>query len=177
MIKKNEIQLKEKESNISQINNQLYLKNQILEEQQISLNLINEKYISQLSKLDNKEYCISCYQEEICNNHLEIEYLKKYTLIKKFFTPLSYLYLILKSNPKEISLNYKLYKALKNSKCFDIGFYLNNNKDLLGSKWCKYFSPELHYVCNGFSEERTFNKKYFNRKSKEELLDYIINCQ
>lgn len=177
LIKKNEIQLKEKESNISQINNQLYLKNQILEEQQISLNLINEKYISQLSKLDNKEYCISCYQEEICNNHLEIEYLKKYTLIKKFFTPLSYLYLILKSNPKEISLNYKLYKALKNSKCFDIGFYLNNNKDLLGSKWCKYFSPELHYVCNGFSEERTFNKKYFNRKSKEELLDYIINCQ
>lgn len=177
LIKKNEIQLKEKEFNISQINNQISLKDQILEEQQISLKLINEKYISQLSKLDNKEYCISCYQEEICNNHLEIEYLKKYTLIKKFFAPIAYLYLILKSNPKEISLNYKLYKALKNSKCFDIGFYLNNNKDLLGSKWCKYFSPELHYVCKGFSEERTFNKKYFNRNSKEELLNYIINCQ
>ena len=65
---------------------------------------------------------------------------------------------------------------MKESKCFDIGYYLANNKDIQESNWCRYFSPELHYVCNGFGEKRKFNKKYFNRNSKKELLDYIINC-
>ena len=69
-----------------------------------------------------------------------------------------------------------MYKSLKNSKCFDIGFYLNNNPDLIESKWCKFFSPELHYVCKGFDEGRLFNKKYFNRNSKKELLKYILTC-
>lgn len=129
-----------------------------------------------LSKLDNKEYCINCYKDEISNNHLEIKYLKKNTLTKKILSPIAYLYLILKSNSREISLNIKLYQALKNSMCFDIGFYLNKNKDLIDSKWCKYFSPELHYVCNGFKEDRKFNKKYFNRNSKRELLNYLLTC-
>ena len=140
------------------------------------MDLMKYQYSTQLSKLDTKEYCISCYKEEINNNHLEIEYLRKDTVTRKIISPLSYVYLIFKSKPKEISLNIRLYKALKNSKCFDIGFYLNNNVDLINSKWCKFFSPELHYVCNGFYEQRKFNKKYFNRTSKEELLDYIINC-
>lgn len=160
----------------SQLLNQLNLANNEININIDKLNSIEKRYIKQLSKLDNKQYCISCYQDEINNNHLEIDYLKKENLIKKLCSPLAYVYLIFKSSPSELYLNYKLYKALKNSKCFDIGFYLNNNKDILGSKWCKYFSPELHYVCNGFSEERAFNKKYFNRNSKKELLDYVINC-
>ena len=65
---------------------------------------------------------------------------------------------------------------LSENKLNKSSFYLNNNKDIQNSKWCKYFSPELHYVCNGFRENRKFNKKYFNRNSKEELLDYILNC-
>ena len=142
----------------------------------MQLEWIKHKYTIQSSNLDTKEYCISCYKDEISNNHLEIDYLKKGTFVRKIFSPLAYVYLIFKSKPKEISLNFKLYKSLKNSKCFDIGFYLNNYADLRDSKWCKYFSPELHYVCNGFNEKRKFNKKYFNRNSKEELLDYIINC-
>ena len=92
------------------------------------------------------------------------------------FSPKTVFYLIFKSKPKEISLNIKLYQVLKNSKCFDIGFYLNKNKDLINSKWYKYFSPELHYICNGFNENRKFNKKYFNRNSKKELLDYLLKC-
>ena len=108
---------------------------------------------------------------------MEIQYFKNESFTKKILSPLSYIYLVFKSNPKEVSINYKLYKAIKNSKCFDIGFYLNNNKDIQDSNWCKYFSPELHYVCKGFNEERKFNKKYFNRNSKEELLDYIYKCE
>lgn len=165
--------------NIEEINSKdeyILIKEKELDDSKRVLNLIKKQYDAKLSKLDTKEYCISCYEDEIINNNLEIQYLKKDTLTRKIFSPLAYLYLILKSDTKELSLNFKLYKAMKNSKCFDIGFYLANNKDILESKWCKYFSPELHYVCNGFDENRKFNKKYFNRNSKKELLDYIINC-
>ena len=165
--------------NIEEINYKedcILIKEKELEDNEKTLNLIKKQYVTKLSELDTKEYCISCYEDEIINNNLEIQYLKKDTLTRKIFSPLAYLYLILKSDTKDLSLNFKLYKAMKNSKCFDIGFYLANNKDIRESKWCKYFSPELHYVCNGFDENRKFNKKYFNRNSKKELLDYIINC-
>ncbi len=176
-------QIKSLKSNICQkekieeeLANQLQISNDTIKNKQNELNLIKHQYTYQLSKLDNKEYCISCYKEEINNNHLEIQYLKKTPVVKKLLNPLAYLYLLFKSKPSEIFLNFKLYKALKNSKCFDIGYYLNNNKDVMDSVWCKYFSPELHYICKGFDEKREFNKKYFNRNSKKELLNYIILC-
>ena len=141
------------------------------------LNNIKKSNTHQTKQLNSKEYCISCYKEEISNNKIEIDYFKNQTLIKKILSPFSYLYLIAKSNPRELSLNFKLYKSLKNSKCFDIGYYLKNNEDIQKSKWIKYFSPELHYICNGFKEKREFNKKYFNRNSKKELLDYLLTCE
>lgn len=176
-INDNVVQLNNQNENIILKDNQIKINELRLTETLDELNSIKRQYINQLSKLDNKNYCISCYKEEIDNNHVEIEYLKNDTLTKKLLSPFAYVYLIFKSKPGELSLNFKLYKAIKNSKCFDIGFYLNNNKDIQESKWCRYFSPELHYVCNGFNEERTFNKKYFNRNSKKELLDYILNCK
>ena len=129
------------------------------------------------SQITTKEYCINCLKEEISNNKVTINYLKKESMIKRLLTPLSYLYLLIKSKPEEFSINLKLYKALKNSECFDIGYYLNKNKDIQKGKWVKYFSPELHYVCNGFDENRVFNKKYFNRNSKKELLNYLLTCE
>ncbi|WP_405269120.1 hypothetical protein [Methanobrevibacter sp.] len=141
------------------------------------LNTIKRSHTHQINKLDTKEYCITCFKEEITNNHLEIDYLKNKSLIRKILSPFSYIYLIFKSKPKELPINIKLYKALNNSKCFDIGYYLNNNTDVQKGKWIKYFSPELHYVCKGFDENRKFNKKYFNRHSKEELLDYLLTCE
>ena len=92
-------------------------------------------------------------------------------------SPLSYLILLFKFKPNELSLNIKLYKVLKNSNCFDVGYYLKNNNDILESRWCKYFSPELHYLCYGFYENRKFNKKYFNMDSKESLLEYLSKCE
>ena len=159
-IKKKNIQLKD------------YIKD--IEHQKNLLKKIEDKYHNQLSDLDSKEYCIHCYKEQIQENNFEIDYIKKNSLLKKIINPFSYLYLLFKSNPNEISLNFKLYRLLKRNKCFNIGFYLNNNKDIIESGWCKYFSPELHYVCNGFNEKRKFNKKYFNIGSKKELLDYLL---
>ena len=175
-IKKNIEQLNYKDKYIFDKDNEILIKEEELKDKEKMLDLMKQRHINQLSSLDNKEYCISCYKEEISNVRSEVQYLKKDTLIRKFFSPFAYLYLIVKSNPEELSLNLKLYKALKNSHCFDIGFYLNNNKDLFESKWCKFFSPELHYICKGFGEKRVFNKKYFNTNSKKELLDYVLNC-
>ena len=179
--KNNQLKIKQEEldsknESIEQKNNQLKIKQEELDSKETKLNTLQRNYTKQLSIIDSDEYCISSYKDEISNNQLEIEYHKKNTLTKMILSPFAYLYLIFKSKPNELSLNLKLYRAIKNSKCFDIGFYLNNNEDIQNSKWCKYFSPELHYVCNGFRENRKFNKKYFNRNSKEELLDYILNC-
>lgn len=148
-----------------------------LDEKDTKINTLKQKSILQTSKIERKEYCITCFKEELSNKQLEINYLKNDSLTKKILNPFSYLYLLLKSQPKEVRINLKLYKSLKNSSCFDIGFYLNNDKNLIESKWYKYFSPELHYVCNGFNENRTFNKKYFNRKSKKELLNYLLTFE
>ena len=167
---------KEHENQLLEANSKIDNQEKIIRQQKNRLEVINQKHTYQLSKMDIDKYCINCFKEEVKNNHAEIDYLKNNTLIKKILSPFSYLYLILKSNPKEVSLNIKLLKALKNSNCFDIGFYLNNNPDIQKSIWCKYFSPELHYVCNGFNEERKFNKKYFNRNSKKDLLNYIKTC-
>ena len=179
--KESELQLTNDElkENINKLNAEnIYLqtKNKQLKQNENKLNSIKQQYVYQSAKIDNKEYCISCFKDEIENNHLEIQYLKNESITKKILSPLAYIYLIFKSHPKEFSLNFKLYKALKNSRCFDIGFYLSNNKDIQNSRWCKYFSPELHYVCKGFNEKRKFNKKYFNRNSKKELIEYIKTC-
>ena len=169
-IKQNKIDFKNTEN---KLNKQIETNNKELTDQ---LNTFKRSYTKNLSELDHEKYCISCLREEITNNQIEIEYLKNNNITKKILSPIGYLYLIIKSKPKEISLNIKLYQTLKNSKCFDIGFYLHNNEDLIKSKWCKYFSPELHYICKGFEEDRTFNKKYFNRNSKKGLLEYLLNC-
>lgn len=136
---------------------------------------LTRKYNAQISKLQSKDYCIFCLKEEIEDKNHEIEYHKKNKIIKKILSPLSYLYLIFKSKPRELKLNFKLLKALKNSKCFDVGYYLNNNY-VKNAFACKYLSPELHYIVKGFDKKYIFNKKFFKRNSKQELLKYINYC-
>lgn len=183
--------LSEIESKMLETNNELKVANRNLENEikkvnnlnsEINstkklLNTVKQENFHQINKLNSKDYCIVCFKEKISDNELEINYLKNQSLIKKFLSPFSYLYLLLKSKPDEYSINFKLYSSLKNSKCFDIGYYLNNNPDIKKSRWIKYFSPELHYVCKGFGEKRKFNKKYFNTHSKEELFEYLIACE
>ena len=172
-----ELKINNQKDIIEQMNYQLSEKNNELKKKDCDLNLIKDKYNSQIFQLDNKNYCINCFKEEISNNHVEIQYLKKNTIIKRFLNPFSYIYLIFSSNFNEISINLKLYNALKNSDCFNVGYYLKNNPDLKNGKWFKYFSPELHYVCKGFNENRRFNRKQFNKSSKTELLKYILKLK
>ena len=172
-IKSNEEKLNDNDLNIRFKDNQLKYKEKELNRTKNVLDSIQRQYNKQLSQLDTEKYCISCYKEEINNNNVEIAYLKRNVFTKKILSPLAYLFIIVKSNPKDWSVNFKLYRALKSSKCFDIGYYLNNNEDILESKWAKYFSPELHYICNGFKEGRRFNKKYYNRNSKKKLLENL----
>lgn len=172
----NEDKLRAMGSDISYKNIQIRIKDAELLDKSNTLNHLKKQASSQMVKLENNEYCISCYKKEIENNNLEIQYLKDTSFSKRFLSLFDYLLIAFKSNPKEIPINFKLYRSLKNSKCFDIGYYLNNNKDIIESRWCKYFSPELHYICKGFDENRKFNKKYFNRNSKKELLEYILKC-
>ncbi len=173
-IKENENKLKNKNEKIEFMENEIKYAKKELNKNQNCLNSIKKQNIKQLSELNKNKYCISCYEEKISNKHLEIKYLKTNFFTKKILLPFIYIYLILKSNPKELFLNYKLYNVLKNSECFDIGFYLNNNIDLQEGKWFEYLPLELHYVCNGFNEKRSFNKKFYNKKTKKELLEYLL---
>lgn len=169
-------QLNEKENQLKHKETQLKISETQLQSKNTRFETLKSKFNNQTAKLKNKEHCINCYEEDIRNSNTEIEYLKKSDKVsKKVLIPAAYLYLIAKSKPSEIGTNIKLYKALKSSECFDIGYYLNKYPDIPKSKWCKYFSPELHYVCNGFNEDRKFNKKYYNKKSRKELLEDIRN--
>ena len=160
-------QLENKES-------QLKISEAQLKTKSLRLDSLKSKYNKQSRTLHNRQHCINCYEEEIDNHNIEIQYLKKSDKVsKKLIIPVAYLYLLVKSKPSEIGTNIKLYKTLKSSEYFDIGYYLNKYPDIPKSKWCKYFSPELHYVCNGFDEDRKFNKKYYNKKSKKELLNEV----
>ena len=136
---------------------------------------MESKLYYQENELNKLKFKIEYASEKLARNELEIKYLKNGKLKRKFFIPMSYIYLIIKSPTKELNINFKLYKLIKNSKNFDIGYYLYNNKDILEGNWSKYFSPELHYICNGFNEGRDLNEKHPNINSKKELLEYIKN--
>lgn len=168
-LKKDLVELHTKKEELNEMNLEL-------NEMNLKLNYLKNQSNSQLSRLDKNKYHISCLKEQINDKNTEIQYLKRKSFTKILFSPLSYAYLLFKSKPREIKLNFKLLNALKNSNCFDIGYYLSNNKEVKSSALCKYFSPEVHYVLNGFDEGYKFNKKYFDRSSKKELLNYLYNC-
>ena len=172
-IENNKIELANMDKQLK--NKELEFKNKY-DELQDNLNALKSYYQVRVGKLSDKEYCINCYKEEIQNNKIEIEYIKKSDkLTKKILSPLAYGYILFKSKPNEIGTNIKLYKSIKNSKYFDIGYYLNKYPDVAKGNWCKYFSPELHYVCKGFDENRQFNKNYYKTMNKKELIEKINN--
>ena len=167
----------EMQNNLVEKDNQIEIYRKKYDELNSRLNLVKYEYHRQFFKLDRDNYCTNSFKEIIQNNFLEIQYIKTNYLIKKLLLPINYLYLIFKSNRKEVFLNLKIYQALKNSDYFDIGYYLSNNGDIQRSKWYKYFSLELHYVCKGFHEKRKFNKNNWNFTSKKELFDYILKMK
>ena len=112
--------------------------------------------------------------QKISNKDVEISYLKKGAFLRMILSPLAYLILVFKSGSKNILINMKLYRKLKNSEYFDVGYYLNEYPEMSTNKWCKYFSPELHFVCFGLGEGRRCSK-IFENKSAENLLNEFLN--
>lgn len=155
--------------------NKLIERINIYKETEQNLKAYKQNYSKMIRESTDNKFFINCYKQELNNKQLEIGYLKKNPLIKKILKPFSYIYLIVKSKSNEISLNVKLYKAMKNSNHFNIGCYLNKNNDLKDSKWEKYLPLELHYICYGFNQKRKFNEENINFNSKKELLNYFLN--
>lgn len=170
--KSNELKTKNFEIMLRQ--NELKSKEKELNEHKKIIKSLEMKYNTLSSKFEENEYYIDNLKKEILINNLEISYHKKNNITKTIFAPLTILVLFFKSNISELYLNLKLYKIIKDNKHFNIGYYLNNNKDLIESIWCKYFSPELHFVCKGFDEKRTFSKEHLNINSKRDLLKYMM---
>ena len=160
---------------ISLLNNDLLLKEEI---HNGKWNEIKNQIMGFKLELDSlKEYVlvekenqIMSNNQKISNKDAEINYLKNGMSLRLILSPLAYFILIFKSNSKNILTNIKLYRKLKNNDYFDAGFYLNEYPDVYGSKWCKYFSPELHYVCFGLTENRSCNNSYDTEEFTKELL-------
>lgn len=132
---------------------------------------LKQEYIHLNKELLSNKYChenaLKIYKKE--NAYLKNNYLKH----SKLSTLHDYLYIIFKSKRNEIFLNLKLYKALKNSNCFNLGYYLNRYPEIIENKICKKYSPELHYVCHGFDEGKMFNPKCCDFISKKTLLNNL----
>ena len=135
----------------------------------------NELESDEFNSLNSKSFKYLSSVEELKNKDAEIYYLKNDKFIKILLKPIAYLFIISNSNLNELKINLKLYKLLKSTEFFDIGYYLNKYPDLLKSKWCKYFSPQLHYICKGFDENRKFNIDDYNNNSRKELFEDIKN--
>lgn len=152
-------------SSLSQKNQKNQTKIKQLEQQVCN---IKQEYILQNNKLVSNKYChensMKIYKKE--NTYLKNKYLKhsRFSLLR------DYLYIILSSKGNEIFLNLKLFKALRNSNCFNLGYYLNKYPEIIDDKICKKYSPELHYVCHGFDEGKIFNPKCCDFISKKTLL-------
>ena len=194
MVKEKELallnnKLKDKEHEIEIVNNRLinlestFLENkEKLENTQNQLNNANEqlKILKEehdnISSQDSKSLDVQNSSEgQNKSKNPDVKNNQKSKLSKKFSNYLSYAYILFKSKPNDIKTNIQLYNSFKDSDYFDSNYYLNKYPDISKGKFCKYFSPELHYVCNGFDEGRKFNNKSINKKNKKELLEFLKN--
>lgn len=95
-------------------------------------------------------------------------YRLKNSFKKRALLFLPYLYIIYKH--RNIIENLKFYRKISNNDWFNIGFYLNTNSDLSRKKWCKLLTPEAHYTCHGYDENRLPNPNFKNDLSKKEII-------
>ena len=111
-------------------------------------------------------------KDNIAHLKTTIDYYKlKSKFKKKLLLPLPYVYIIYKH--KNVLENIKLYRLLQNNDWFDIGFYLDKYGDISRNKWCKFLTPELHYVCHGFDEKRLPYPNYKKNLTKKEIIKKI----
>ena len=134
----------------------------------------DQKIIIRQKNNINKNYKKFVQKDKDKLGHLRTteEYYKlKGNFKKKLLLFLPYLYIIFRHN--NVLENIKLYRLLQNNDWFDIGFYLDKYSDISRNKWCKYLTPELHYVCHGFDEKRLPYPNYKNNLSKNGIIKRI----
>ena len=170
-----------RDERINSLNNELdSMKNEVknLNELLTSSNLEKEtlnKEFHELHRITKDSFDSIEIKNCIINDkNKEIEYYQnRGNLFNRFISsPLCYLYLLISSKNTERKLNTDLYKYLKNGDWFNRGYYLNENKDL-SIKWLKILSPELHYICHGFDENRLPNREIKEIGSKKDLLKLL----
>lgn len=107
---------------------------------------------------------------------LSIEYYSNLSSFNKLFSGFnSRIYIILKSiaSHENIGTNLSLYKLLKSSDFFDVGFYLKH-KNLKGTRFYSTLNPIVHYLFFGMGENVSFNRTLkFEFSDKKELLKIL----
>ena len=144
---------------------------------QVELDKLNRKIIEEDTQFkEYKQESTNKYNELkeklIIRNKVTLEYYKlKGSLKKKLILWIPYVYILLKTRPfNETFINIRLYRALQDSEWFNVGFYLVVYHELSRKKWCKFLTPETHYVCYGFNEKKLPHEDYTCVDSKKELL-------
>ncbi|WP_346661433.1 glycosyltransferase [uncultured Methanobrevibacter sp.] len=132
------------------------------------LNRVYLQVHTQEKMIQDKDFQMKRLEIKLNNNKIENEYIKESGLIKHIIYPLSYIYLIYKCKLFEIIINIKLFRILNITPYFDVGFYFARYPEIKETFCCKYFSPQLHYVCFGFNENKIFNPN-INCNTKTEL--------
>lgn len=167
-------EINEKDEEISSLRNNTEkienLKNEI-----ISVNSEKKKLCDgyfELHEITKNSFELLETKDEIIQDlNKEIDYYHNRNILRKVFSsPLEYLYLFASSSRSELKLNYELFKLIKELNWVNKGYYLLKNPDVSRFKWVTLFSPELHYVCFGFDEDRLPNRETTENNSKKDLL-------
>ena len=158
---------KEADEKISKYEDDLKNKTQEIE-------ILNKKDVEQTNEIESLEKQNKESSEKLKLKENEVDYLKsKDNLTNKLLSPFAYAVILVKSKPKDISKNIKLYKSLKNNENFDVGYYLQKYPKVKESKIFNMFSAELHYTCVGLDHGLKINENTPKIENREKLLEMI----
>ncbi|WP_455644789.1 hypothetical protein [Methanosphaera sp.] len=109
-------------------------------------------------------------EDQLAYNKISMDYYQlKSTFKKKLTQPLPYIYIILKSGQNRTT-NIRLHRKIQKNRWLDIGYYLSKNQDIERNKWCRWLTPETHYICYGIDEKRKPYENYSRPLSRDEIL-------
>ena len=158
-LKKTENQLKKTENQLKKTENQLQAN--VNKSNQLKLEIKKYK-----NRLENKNKIVNDLKIEnnrLITHNLELEYFSGdgRSITQKLISKFPSLFILVNFNKtgfKNALLTIKGFKSIKRNKLFDIGYYLNNNRDIKRSG----VDPLLHYLYHGFKEKRDPSSRFKN---------------
>ena len=116
-------------------------------------NLLNKKLNNLIKEKNEESKDIDSQIESLFQIQYECNYNRSF--IQRFFSKFPSLNILINKNNniKHALINIKGYNAIKEGNLFDVGYYLKNNPDIRNSG----IDPLIHYIYNGFKEERNPN--------------------